>query len=557
MFWNRNRKIRLWIGLAAVVLTVFWSFAFPLRSRSVPPQREDRFSAVRVAEDLEVISREPHSIEHPQARDRVRRYLAERLAGLGADTAVYHYTQVPNKFGGTMDIADVYGVLEPAGGAAPSYVLFVAHLDSRFRQEVRGEYVYSFGAADDGYGLGVILELVRDALRYRSAWKQGIKVLFTDAEEHELDGMRCAVECNPELLDRVGLVVNVEARGVKGPALLFETSPRNAALASLYHQEAVRPHTYSLTSAVYRIMPNYTDFSLVKDRIPGLNFSVLDNVHYYHTDRDNFSNISLPSIQHYGDQLEPLLERYLTDSVFSDPDALRSEDDAVFFTVPGAGMFRMTVAENRIFALVTAFLFCVALAFHTLTRNVRLTQVLRKAAVLLGAGLLIAAAGEGAAWLSARLAGTPFGWTATKFVPWDTAMSVAFVLLIAAGVVLALIRGGRRDVRYFVNETLFAALALQLAGGLAMTFALGENFFLLVPVALGSLALIFCFFLLLNLLALPALLGILLLQCAFLYDLLTALTVGSLGLVLLLAFLNLVTVAGLFENFIRVKIQEK
>jgi Zn-dependent M28 family amino/carboxypeptidase len=49
--------------------------------------------------------------------------------------------------------------------------------------------VWSYGAADDGYGIGVILETVSLALKNRTEWKQGIKVLFTDAEEPGMKGM--------------------------------------------------------------------------------------------------------------------------------------------------------------------------------------------------------------------------------------------------------------------------------------------------------------------------------------------------------------------------------
>ena len=122
-------------------------------------------------------------------------------------------------------------------------------------------------------------------------------MLFTDAEEHELDGMRSAWEENRELFNGVNLVVNIDARGVKGPALLFETSPGNEKVMDLYSC-AERPQGLSLTTIVYRLLPNSSDFAIVKDSIPGMNFAVIDNLKYYHTDLDNYSNISLKSVQH-------------------------------------------------------------------------------------------------------------------------------------------------------------------------------------------------------------------------------------------------------------------
>ena len=81
--------------------------------------------------------------------------------------------------------------------------------------------------------------------------------------------------------------------------MLFETSPRNDKLISLY-KHAKYPYAYSLTGFVYNLLPNDTDFSVVKNNFGGFNFSVIDNLDYYHTSRDNYENISASSIQHYG-----------------------------------------------------------------------------------------------------------------------------------------------------------------------------------------------------------------------------------------------------------------
>ena len=115
-----------------------------------------------------------------------------------------------------------------------------------------------------------------------------------------------SVTNNYELFDNINFVINIEARGVKGDALLFETSKNNASIMELY-SNAKYKRGFSLTSFVYNILPNFTDFNHVKDSIPGVNFAVIDNLHYYHTDKDNFDNISLSSIQHYGEQISPIL----------------------------------------------------------------------------------------------------------------------------------------------------------------------------------------------------------------------------------------------------------
>ena len=41
------------------------------------------------------------------------------------------------------------------------------------------------------------------------------KVLFTDAEEHNLDGMRSAFADSPQVFEGVNFVINIEARGAQ------------------------------------------------------------------------------------------------------------------------------------------------------------------------------------------------------------------------------------------------------------------------------------------------------------------------------------------------------
>lgn len=553
MKWGLGRKIRVVLALVTVVLTVWGAFGLGSMPEVVSAAEESCFSAERVANDLAVIAQEPHSVEHPEARERVRSYLVDRLSELGGNPQLYAYDSVAFRLGGYYDIANVYAVFEPEQVPASSYVLFVAHLDSRYRQQVLDRTVYSYGAADDGYGLGTTLELVRVALQYRSDWKQGIKVLFTDSEENGMDGMRRATELHPELFDKVGFVVNLEARGVKGPALLFETGSGDSNVMDLYAEKAKYPVTYSLTTVVYKMMPNFTDFTLVKDSLPGVNFSCLDNISYYHTDLDCFANIDLQTIQHYGVQLEPMVCRYLTESAYASPEALKSEENAVYFTLPWVGLVKLTQTENQWFALVALFLCGLAFVLHTKTHIVRPKQVLLKSLCLLAWGLGVLLLGEGIAWLAAVCAGTPFNLTATKFIPGDTWIGLMAVLAVVVAVVGVFWRRmGKRP--FFANETLMAVMLLMTVLGAAMTFALGENFFFLVPAVLSSMALILCLFILCNYLSIVAVALVLLLGCSFLYNLFTALTIGALGVVLMLAFFYVVVVLGLLENFIRVKV---
>jgi Zn-dependent M28 family amino/carboxypeptidase len=214
----------------------------------------------------------------------------------------------------TFDAVNILAEFASPKSQEATKLMFIAHYDSRYSQPVPPrDTVWSYGAADDGYGIGVTLETLNLALKYRDKWQQGVKVLFTDAEEVGMMGMKAMWEQNREQFDDVGFVINLEARGPNGPALLFETSAGNERIMELYDQRALSPFTYSLTTVVYSFMPNFTDFTIIKDTLPGVNFSTIADINHYHTDLDNLDNINPKSIQHYGAQVVPMVEQYLCD----------------------------------------------------------------------------------------------------------------------------------------------------------------------------------------------------------------------------------------------------
>ena len=175
--------------ILAVTVVIAGLLAYGLWTRpSAESAEAEGFSAARAVKDIEVMSREHHSVAHPQERAQVREYLISRLEGLGADTiSLYKYDSLvgpQNKH--VVYTFDAVNILAEFSPLTPSqdqtYLLFVAHYDSRYSQPMPKDTVWSYGAADDGYGVSTILETVSQALKYRKDWKQGIKVLFTDAE---------------------------------------------------------------------------------------------------------------------------------------------------------------------------------------------------------------------------------------------------------------------------------------------------------------------------------------------------------------------------------------
>ena len=105
------------------------------------------------------------------------------------------------------------------GGQAPA-LLLNAHYDSTPTGP---------GAADDGIGVATLLEVGRHLRVERLA--RPVILLFNEGEEYGLNGAAAFVEGDP-LARTVGKLINIEARGVSGPAFMFETNePNGPALA--------------------------------------------------------------------------------------------------------------------------------------------------------------------------------------------------------------------------------------------------------------------------------------------------------------------------------------
>ncbi len=566
---NRFRPLVL---LAAVVMTGLLAYGLLTRPSAKGSDYEG-FSAARVADDIEIMSKEHHSVAHPEERAEVREYLIGRLNELGADTVMtFGYDSLvgpQNKHVEyTFDAVNVLAEFSPAVRMAdPTYLLLVAHYDSRYSQPMPKDTVWSYGAADDGYGVGVILETVKQALDSRKEWRQGIKVLFTDAEEVGMMGMKAAWENDRQIFDNVGFMINLEARGPWGPALLFETSPGNEKVMELYADAAKSPFTYSLTTVVYTFMPNFTDFTIVKDEIPGMNFSTIADVNHYHTDLDNFSNISEKSIQHYGAQVVPVVQEYLTNEAYSDRDYFRAEDDTVNFTVPVLGLFNFSKGIYKVINAVVFVLFLLALAFEGLRGRLKAMGVFKMSLSVLGAALGVLALGEGIAYVCALTAGAkfkPFG--VIHGIMFDNIAMIASVVLMALACVWVYWTGRKKAVHKaagsmrasaaanavakHADNVLFGVLSLMLVLSAVLLFTIGENLMFFIPLTCAAVAMILYRLISWKIWLLAAIALILLHAFSFLYALAMALTIGAFGAVAMLAFLDLMVLIPLADMYL-------
>ena len=564
-------KIRPIILTLAVILAGLLAYGLWTQPSPKPIDYEG-FSAERVVNDIEVISKEHHSVAHPEERAKVREYLVERLEGLGADTVqIFRYDSLvgpQNKHVVyTFDAYDVLAEFPPIQASDDTtYMMFVAHYDSRYSQPVLKDTVWSYGAADDGYGVGVTLETVSQALKFRDQWKQGIKVLFTDAEEVGMMGMKAIWENDRQVFDNVGFMINIEARGPWGPALLFEACPGNEKVMELYDDTAKYPYTYSLTTVVYSFMPNFTDFTIVKDSIPGLNFSTIADVNHYHTDLDNFSNVSAKSIQHYGAQILPITKTYLTGEQYADRDSLKADSDATNFTIPLLGLFNFSKTGYLIINIAIFLLFLLVFALEGVRGRIKAAKVFKVSASVLGLAVAVLALGELVAYVCAAAVGAkfkPFGimagisfdniamivTTAVIFLltVWGYAILRKKAVMKTAGSMRAS-AGVAAASRYACN-TLYGALALMFLLSAVLVAVLGENLMFFVPLTFATGGLIFWRLTGWRFWLVASIALILLHAFSFLYALAMALTIGAYGAVAMLAFCDFMVLIPLADLY--------
>lgn len=471
------KKVALWTLVVSLFLSLFVLYT------PKPKMSDGSFSAVRALEHIEVISREPHSVFDPVAHEAVRQYIKNTMidyVGAGNVTE-YNYTKEELNEGTEYDIKNVLGVIP---GETEVGIMLVGHYDSRGHIGRYGELGRSYGAADDGYALGTMLEI---AYLYKDANpKNSIYFLFTDAEETGLYGARM-ISTETELMDKIGFIINIEARGVSGAAYMFETSSNNLKVIDFY-RKANLPVSYSLATAVYQVMPNYTDFTefLSIDK-QGINFAVLEGLSHYHTPLDNYLEVNVSSIQHYGEQIEPLVKAYAMDEAYGDVDYFVSNQDAVFFTLFANVFVSYSETLANIMHIVTLLLFIGLVVWLYRQKAVEPGKVLHYTTrfLLVFVGFIVVA--YGFAQLMALFGRTPFSLTYVRMNGSELPTLLFMILLIGIGYQYYTVKVNTLEkMRAFLIFGIGFHLLLALITGFVLS---GASFLFFVPSLLGVVSL--------------------------------------------------------------------
>jgi hypothetical protein len=258
------------------------------------------FSASRAMSDIRIIAAKPHPTGSPE-NQVVRQYILQRMAALGMETAEdpaplsSRALEIRNSWSGRNEAAvtltNIIGILPGRDRTLPA-VMLMSHHDT-----VWG----SPGAADDSSGVAASLEVAR-AIKARGQAERDLILLATDGEELGLDGAEHFFANNP-LRNRVGAIINLEARGGGGRANLFQTSRDNGDAMQLYAAHVGRPSGSSLAAFIYSVLPNDTDLTpALKGNYAAYNIAFIGRSGLYHSPLMTPDRLDQGSVQDMGDQ---------------------------------------------------------------------------------------------------------------------------------------------------------------------------------------------------------------------------------------------------------------
>jgi len=307
-----------WFVLCSAVIVAVGVWAWTAESPQAAKSEPGQFSATRAISTLEVLlqGNAPHpmgSVRNAEVLWRIEADL-KAMGYMPEEQAVYVCSSSGN-CGTARNL-----VVQIPGEITSPAVLLDAHYDSVGAGP---------GAADDGSGVAILLEIAR-LLKTQAIHRHPILLLFDDGEEQSMLGATAFVE-HSRFAKNVRWVVNLEARGVCGPSLMFETSAHNAGLIQLYAQAAPHPVSNSLMYSLYKTLPSDTNFTIYREHgKEGYNLAFVGGTPFYHRAGDVVSHTSSATVQQQGEVALGLVQ-----ALANHPPEENFSADAVFFDVFG------------------------------------------------------------------------------------------------------------------------------------------------------------------------------------------------------------------------------
>ena len=307
-----------------------------------------QFSAERAMASINRLADEPHSVLRREAHDRARDDVIGMFTDLGYTPTVHSdpmfdlsdpadkriFDDLSAEQQATLKDAKADTIVVDVPGKSEHTMALMAHYDSATVEADESGHQHitdgtSLGAADDGYGVAAIVETLRALKAEGRQPENSLKIVITDGEEISLVGARNEMRHHRADYENVDLVLNLEARGTSGPALMFETSSNNSAVAGYFLSHVKQPVAGSLLPSLYARMPNTTDMAaFIPEGFTVLNIAAIGDAEHYHHPTDAPRYVDHSTLQHYGDQVLGLTRAWAFDG---QAPTLTADGDLHFF----------------------------------------------------------------------------------------------------------------------------------------------------------------------------------------------------------------------------------
>ncbi|XP_056369194.1 endoplasmic reticulum metallopeptidase 1 [Oenanthe melanoleuca] len=341
---------------------------------SRPPAADEPrdFSAARARGYLDNITAiGPRTVGSPENEVLAVNYLLEQIRGIERESTDAHKISIDIQrptgsfsidfLGGFTsyyaNITNVVVKLEPRNGAEHA-VLSNCHFDC---------VPNTPGASDDAVSCAVMLEILNTLSKSSESLQHAVIFLFNGAEENILQASHGFITQH-EWAKSIRAFINLEAAGVGGKELVFQTGPENPWLVQAYVVAAKHPFASVVAQEIFQsgIIPADTDFRIYRDfgNVPGIDLAFIENGYIYHTEYDTSDRILTDSIQRAGDNILAVLKYLATSEKLAKSFEYR-HGNVVFFDILGLFVLAYPARVGTIMNYITA-----AVAFFYLSKKV-------------------------------------------------------------------------------------------------------------------------------------------------------------------------------------------
>ncbi|XP_068032922.1 endoplasmic reticulum metallopeptidase 1 isoform X1 [Anomalospiza imberbis] len=313
----------------------------------------------------------PRTVGSPENEVLAVNYLLEQIRGMERESTDAHKISVDIQrptgsfsidfLGGFTsyyaNITNVVVKLEPRNGAEHA-VLSNCHFDS---------VPNTPGASDDAVSCAVMLEILNTLSKSSESLQHAVIFLFNGAEENILQASHGFITQH-EWAKSIRAFINLEAAGVGGKELVFQTGPENPWLVQAYVVAAKHPFASVVAQEIFQsgIIPADTDFRIYRDfgNVPGIDLAFIENGYIYHTEYDTSDRILTDSIQRAGDNILAVLKYLATSEKLAKSFEYR-HGNVVFFDILGLFVLAYPARVGTIMNYITS-----AIAFSYLSKKV-------------------------------------------------------------------------------------------------------------------------------------------------------------------------------------------